>query len=132
MSTLVLFIVSLTLIVFLLIIKSLEIFYGRKIFLESLFLKCDKYIYHTGLKIKFWWSYATLRNTKLIFLRIIVSIRKLIVGIKRRFDHKQSHFFTRKEHDVLKNKSSVSFFLKNVSDYKKDLREEKGDREIKD
>jgi hypothetical protein len=47
----------------------------------------------------------------------------MAVAIKRRFDHEQSHFFTKREPPVAKRKGSVSFFLKNVSDFKKSLRE---------
>jgi hypothetical protein len=127
MSTLVTFIVSLVLIVFLFIMKSLEINRGRKMFLEDLFLKCDAWIYKSLLRIKFWWSHVNFRNSRLIFSWIIVSIRKWVITFKRRFDHKQSHFFTKKErHGFEPNKGSVSFFLKNVSDYKKSLREGKG------
>ena len=83
-------------------------------------------IYKFLLKIRYWWSHVSFKNIKLIFSWIIVSIRKSAVIVKRRFDHKQSHFFTKKEHDVFKNKGSVSFFLKSVSDYKKSL----GDRNV--
>ena len=125
MLTLVTFIVSLTLIILLFAMKGVEIYYGRKIFLEELFSKLDIEIHKIILKIKFWWSHVNFNNTKLIFSWIIVSIRKLIVTVKRRFDHKQSHFFVKREHSPQKNNSSVSFFLKNVSDYKKSLREGK-------
>jgi hypothetical protein len=47
----------------------------------------------------------------------------LIIAVKRRFDHKQAHFFTKREHGPMRNRGSVSFFLKDVSDYKKKLRE---------
>ncbi len=104
--------------------KGLEIYHGRKIILEELFLKCDAWIHKTSLKIKYWWSHVNFKNMRLIFSWIIVNIRKLVVSIKRRFDHKQSHFFIKREYDVSKKNNSVSFFLKDVSDYKKSLREE--------
>ena len=125
MYTLVIFVISLVLLVLLFMMKNLEISHGRKIFLEKFFIKCDNKISNFLRKIKFWWSHINFKNTKLIFSWIIVSIRKLIIAVKRRFDHKQSHFFTKREPEVLKNKGSVSFFLKHVSDYKKSLREGK-------
>ncbi len=102
--------------------KSFEIYRGKKIFLEDFFLKCDDWIHNIFLKIKYWWSHVNFKNTKLIFSWIIGSIKKIVIGIKRRFDHKQSHFFIKREHSTSKNKSSVSFFLKDVSDYKNSLR----------
>jgi hypothetical protein len=124
MTTFVVFIISLVLIILLFTMKGLEIYHGRKIILEELFLKCDAWIHKTSLKIKYWWSHVNFKNMRLIFSWIIVNIRKLVVSIKRRFDHKQSHFFIKREYDVSKKNNSVSFFLKDVSDYKKSLREE--------
>lgn len=120
------FIVSLILLILLFTIKSLEIFYGRRMFLERQFNIFDIWIYKVLLKIKYWWSHVSFKNIKLIFSWIIASIRKSAIVIKRRFDHKQSHFFTKRDHDVFKSKGSVSFFLKSVSDYKKSL----GDRSV--
>jgi hypothetical protein len=131
MSTFIVFIISLALIVFLFAVKARELSTGRKIFLEELFLKCDDKIYNILNKIKYWWGHVNFKNTRLIFLWIIVSIRKLVVAVKRRFDHEQSHFFTKKEYKVPKNKGAVSFFLKDVSDYKKSLREGMEDKKSK-
>jgi len=127
MLTFVTFAISLALLVLLFVMKSFEISYGKKIFLEDLFLKCDAWILKVLLKIKLWWGHVNFKNTKLVFSWLILSTRKLILAIKRRFDHEQSHFFVKREHDILKNKGSVSFFLKNVSDYKKSLREGNSD-----
>ena len=125
MITFVVFITSLALLVLLFVIKSLEIFYGRKIFWERQFENFDAWISKILLKIKYWWSHVTFRNIKLISSWIIVSIRKSVIAVKERLDHKQSHFFAKRDHDIFKNKGSVSFFLKNVSDYKKSLSEDK-------
>jgi len=124
MITFVIFIISLALLVLLFTMKGLEIYHGRKIFLEDLFLKCDDRIYKTSLKIRYWWSHINFKNLRLIFSWIIVNMRKLIVSVKRRFDHKQSHFFVKREYDLSKKNSSTSFFLKDVSEYKKSLRGE--------
>jgi hypothetical protein len=123
MGTFIVFIISLLLLALLFTMKSLEIYHGRKIFLERQFQNIDAWIAELIVKIKFWWSHVNFKNTKLIFSWIIASIRKLVISIKRRFDHKQSHFFTKREYDASKNSSSVSFFLKDVSDYKRSLRE---------
>ena len=123
MITFVVFIISLALLVLLFVIKSLEIFFGRKMFLERQFESFDAWIFKILFKIRYWWSHVNFRNIRLISSWIIVNIRRSVVVIKRRFDHKQSHFFAKRDHDIFKNKGSVSFFLKSVSDYKKSLGE---------
>jgi hypothetical protein len=132
MLSLIVFVVCLVLITFLFLIKGIEIYYGKKIMLERFFLKCDHFISLSISKIKFWVKQITLKNIKLIFSWIMVSIGKMVIAVKRRFDHQQSHFFTKRERPVSKNKNSVSFFLKHVSDYKKTLKESIGDKEIRD
>jgi hypothetical protein len=123
MLNLVIFILSLILIILLFIMKSIEIYHGRKLFLERQFENFDAWIARTLLKIKFWWSHVNFKNTRLIILWIITNTHKLAVAVKRRFDHQQSHFFIKRNLDVSKHKNSPSFFLKDVSDYKKSLRE---------
>ncbi len=131
MTSFVVFIISLVLIALLFLMKSLEIFRGRKIFLEDFFLKCDSWIRTLLLKIKQWWGHINFKNTKIIFSWITNKIKQTVIAIKRRFDHQQSHFFTKKDnHDITKNKGSVSFFLKDVSDYKETLRAEGGEGRI--
>lgn len=123
MFTLVTFIISLVLIVLLFAQKSLEIYYGRRVFLERQFENLDIWIHKIILEIKFWWGHVNFKNTKMVFLWIVTGTHKLIIAIKRRFDHKQSHFFTKRNLDTSKHKNSPSFFLRDVSDYKKSLRE---------
>ena len=124
MFTLVVFIIALVLVIFLFIMKSLEIYYGKKILLEELIEKFDAHILRIWSKIKFWWSHVNFKNTSLVIAWTVLNIRKIVIAFKRRFDHKQSHFFTKREHPSSKNRGSVSFHLKQVSDYKKTLREE--------
>jgi hypothetical protein len=117
------FIISLILIPLLFFMKSLEIYHGRKIFLEKQFENFDSWIHHTILKIKYWWSHINFKNTKRVFWWILNNIHKFVIAMKRRFDHEQSHFFTKKEGHTNKPKRAPSFFLKDVADYKKSLRE---------
>ena len=123
MSTFVVFIIALVLIAFLFVQKSFEISYGKKILLENAFIKCDRWIHNLLLKIKYWWSHVNFKNTKRVFVWLATNMRRLLVAVKRRLDHKQSSFFTKREYRAPKNRGSVSFFLKDVSDYKKSLRE---------
>ena len=126
MFSLATFIISLVLLILLFVMKSLELSRGRKIFLERQFENFDAWIHRSLLQIKFWWSHITFKNTKLVITFIALKIRKFAVMVKQRFDHKQSYFFTKKENPIHKSKGSVSFFLKNVSDYKKSLRDGNG------
>lgn len=129
MFSLLVFIISLALIAFLFVMKGVEIYYGKKIFLENLFARCDVKILTFISKLKYWWSHVNFKNVRLVFSWIIFSTHRLIVAVKRRFDHKQSHFFTERKPDHLKPKGAPSFFLKDVSDYKKSLREGNMDKE---
>jgi hypothetical protein len=103
--------------------KSMELSSGRKIFLERYFVRCDLWLLSAGQRLAYWWSHVNFRNTKRVFFWIVTNSHRMAVAIKRRFDHEQSHFFTKREPPVAKRKGSVSFFLKNVSDFKKSLRE---------
>jgi len=123
MFTFVIFIISLALLIFLFIMKSLEINRGRKIFLERQFENFDAWILKVILKIKFWWSHVSFRNLGKISLWLVTNIKSSIVALKKRFDHEQSHFFSKREPKAPNSKGSVSFFLKDVSDYKRKLRE---------
>ncbi len=123
MINLIIFLVALALIVFSLIMKNIELTRGRKIFLASLFAWSDQVIFKAIAWLKYFWSMLTFRNAKLLFIWIIASIRTLVTRVKRRFDHKHSPFFVKKDNHLTKNKGSVSFFLKDVSDYKKTLRD---------
>ena len=129
MSTFFVYIISLILIVLLFIMKSWEIYYGRKIFLERQFENFDAWIHKIIIKVKYSWSQVSFKNTKRVVFWAVDNTRKMIISIKKRLDHKQSHFFAKKENDILKNKKQASFFLKDISEYKKSLREEGGIKE---
>jgi hypothetical protein len=129
MFTFIVFIIFLGILLFLFTMKGIEIFYGRKMFTLKWFEASDIFLLKLIIKIRIWWGHLNLKNVILIFSLIVASIRKLIITLKRRFDHKQVHFFTKREHNITKNKGAVSFFLKDVSDYKKKLREESGNKQ---
>ena len=126
MLTFIVFIISFALLILLFVMKSYEIYHGRKIFLEELFLKCDAWILSILLKLKFWWSHVNFKNTKRVVFWIVDHVRRTMIAIKRHFDHEQSSFFVKRDPEALRNKKPVSFFLKHVSDYKKSLRENGG------
>jgi hypothetical protein len=124
MFSLIIFIISFFFIFTIFLIKGLEIYYNKVFFLTNLLKKADNFILKIISNIKTYISHLNFKNIQLIFSWIMVNISKLIRNIKRRFDHKHSHFFSKRDYLDTKNKGSVSFFLKDVSDYKKSLREE--------
>ena len=123
MITLSVFIISLALIIFSLVMKSIELKRGRKIFLASLFAKSDILIYRFLGWLKNVWNDLTWSKIISVTNLIISWVRSKVYQIKSRLDHKHAPFFVKPGES--KNKGSVSFFLKNVSDYKKTLREDK-------
>ncbi len=114
------FIVALALLAVLVMIKSLENKHNQTFMTSDWLAKFDPKLVRLFVVINIWFKHVNLNNAKLLFARIIASIRKLILAWKKKFDHKHSPFFVKRDHP--KNKGSVSFFLKNVSDYKKTLR----------
>jgi hypothetical protein len=125
MTTFVLFLISLVLIGIILGVKDFEFRNNRKTFFSSLFSKGDKFVLKFRTKFIRCILSINFKNIQFVFSWLLDRIKKSIVILKRRFDHKQTHFFTQKDNDIFKNKGSVSFFLKDVSDYKKSLREGK-------
>ena len=126
MFTLIVFIISLILILVLIVIRNAVLDRGRGNLIFRFYSLSDSKLIRFSNSVKVYWSHVNFKNTKLIFSWITASIRKLVVKIKRRFDHKQSSFFIKREYEnYSKKKGSVSFFLKNISDHKKNLREGK-------
>lgn len=66
-------------------------------------------------KIKF-------KNFHRVTVNIINFIKKEMIYLKRRYDSKQPVFFLSPQKPNQVNKHSVSFFIKNVTDYKNSLR----------
>ena len=79
---------------------------------------CHKIIHHSKnifSKIKF-------ENFHKLTVKIADFIKMKIIYLKRRFDSKQPAFFLSPQKPSHVKKNSVSFFLKNVTDYKNSLR----------
>src|ERR1035437_6886317 len=66
-------------------------------------------------KIKF-------ENLHKLNIKILNFIKKEIIYLKRRFDSKQPAFFLSPQKPSHIKKNAVSFFIKNVTDYKNSLR----------
>lgn len=71
---------------------------------------------HIGSQIHF-------ENFHKLTVKIATFTHKEIVYLKRRFDSKQPKFFLKPQKQNAPGKHSVSFFLKNVSEYKDSLKE---------
>jgi hypothetical protein len=80
---------------------------------------CEKIVHHSKnifSKIKF-------ENFHKLNIRIVGFIKKEMIYLKRRFDSKQPAFFLSPQKPSHIKKNSVSFFIKNVTDYKNSLRQ---------
>ncbi len=79
---------------------------------------CRK-IYHHSKNI---FSKIKFENFHRLTVRTADFIKKEIIYLKRKFDSKQPAFFLSPQKPSHLKKNSVSFFIKNVSDYKNSLR----------
>ena len=94
-------------------------------FFSKITHKGDRYCHNTILLIKYFLSKLKFKNFHKLVLFIVNFIKRESIYLKRRFDSKQPKFFLKPQKSNLNNKSSVSFFLKNVSEYKDSLRNNK-------
>ena len=79
---------------------------------------CHRIVHHSKnifSKIKF-------KNFHKLTLTIADFIKEETIYLKRRFDSKQPAFFLNPQKPSHTHKNSVSFFIKNVTDYKNSLR----------
>lgn len=61
-------------------------------------------------------------NFHRVFVMVTSYIKTKIVKLKRRFDSKQPAFFLSPQKPTYIKRNAVSFFIKNVTDYKNSLR----------
>lgn len=120
--TLVLFYISLVLIVVMLTAKYFEVSIVDNRTTKKVLHKSDKYCHSIICLLRFFLSKIKIKNFNRLFLLIINFIKREMVYLKRKFDSKQPKFFLKPQKNNSNNKSSVSFFLKNVSEYKDTLR----------
>jgi len=95
--------------------------FGNKTSLEILH-KSDKYCHSVICTIKYFFSKIKIKNFNKLTLLIVNFIKDESIYLKRKFDSKQPKFFLKPQKNNITGKSSVSFFLKNVSEYKDSLR----------
>lgn len=117
-----LFYTSLFLVIVMLMVKNFGFSFVSNRNTLKVIHKSDRYCHNIICIIKYFFSKIKIKNFNKIFLFIINFTKKEIVYLKRRFDSKQPKFFLKPKKSNLNTKSSVSFFLKNVSEYKDSLR----------
>ena len=103
---------------------AFSVFIISLVLIVLLFIKSDSLVLKSWANLKFWWSHVNFKNTRRVISWVVIKTHRIFISIKRQFDHEQSSFFVKREPVTSKNKGSASFFLKDVSDYKKSLQEE--------
>ena len=88
------------------------------------FIKKSDIFFHNVIGVfKHWLSKIKFKNFHKLAVIVVSFTKREIIYFKRKFDSKQPKFFLKPQKSGAENKNSVSFFLKNVSDYKETLRE---------
>ena len=116
-----LFYTSLLVIIITLVIKSMKISFFDNIFIKKIRRVGDKRCYDFICVVNYYFSKIKIKNFHKLFIKIINFIKREIVYLKRKFDSKQPKFFLKPQKNN-SGKNSVSFFLKNVSEYRDSLR----------
>ena len=118
----VLFYISLALVIVMLTIKSFGIYIFSHDFFKKLAKKSDMFFHKAGKVLRQWVSKIKFKNFHKLIVLVISFSKREIIYLKRKFDSKQPKFFLKSQKPNSTNKNSVSFFLKNVSDYKESMR----------
>jgi hypothetical protein len=118
-----LFYISLVLIIGFFAIKFFEIYFDRKHIVSKVICQGDEYCNEAVVKTRHTISKIKFKNFQKLAIIIGTWLKQEAIYLKRRFDSKQPKFFLKPSNKPdLHKKGSVSFFLKNVSDYKESLK----------
>jgi hypothetical protein len=82
----------------------------------------DKHVHRIVNRSKHVASQIKFKNFHRLTIAIANLIKKESIYLKRRFDSKQPAFFLSPQKPNQQHKHSVSFFIKNVTDYKNSLK----------
>lgn len=119
-----LFYTSLALLIGFFTIKYLEADSDEKHILSEIICMGDEYCHEGVKKTRNLFSKIKLKNFQRLFVRTLAWLRDESIYLKRRFDSKQPSFFLKQTNKIdINKKGSVSFFLKNVSEYKNSLKD---------
>ena len=118
-----LFYISLILLIGFMTIKTFEVYSDRQHVLSKVICKGDDYCHEVVGKTKHVVSKIKFKNFHKLAVMIAEFTKREAIYLKRRFDSKQPKFFLKPTYKPdSSKKGSVSFFLKNVSEYKNSLR----------
>ena len=103
-------------------LRAFELSGGHKLLEINLVRKTDLFVHDFFHLLKKQTSRISIRNIYKFICYICISIKEMVINSKKKFDSRQPKFFIKQtKNDITKN-GSVSFFLKNVSDYKDSIR----------
>jgi len=103
-------------------LRAFELSNGHRILEANFVRKTDIIVHNFFHLLKKQVSRISIRGTYKFICHICVKIKEKAIDLKRGYDSRQPKFFIKQtKNDITKN-GSVSFFLKNVSDYKDSIR----------
>ncbi len=117
-----LFYISLVSLIAMFAIKYFGISFDHHEAISNIVCQNDKNCHNIFHKSKHLFSKIKLKNFHRLTVMVTDFIKKESIYLKRRFDSKQPSFFLSPQKPNFQNKNSVSFFIKNVTDYKNSLR----------
>ena len=120
----ILFYISLVAIVTMLTLKYLGIPVVRHEVISNIVCKNDEKCHELVGASKEIASKIKFENFHKLTVVMASFVKREMIYLKRRFDSQQPKFFLKPQKINTSNKHSVSFFLKNVSDYKDSLRKD--------
>ncbi len=116
------FITSLVLLAGMSGIRAFELSSGQKLLEVSFVRKTDIFVHHFFHLIKRQISRISIKGTWKLIYKLSVQTKDWLVNFKKKYDSRQPKFFVKQTKNDITQKGSVSFFLKNVSDYKESIR----------
>lgn len=119
----VLFYLSLIALMTMLALKYFGISFEHHEVISNMVEKNDEHVHKIVSKSKYAISHVKFENLHKLTVYLANLIHKESVYLKRRFDSKQPAFFLSPQKPSHITKNSVSFFIKNITDYKHSLRE---------
>ncbi len=104
-------------------LKMFEYKTGRKTYISSFGKETDTFVSHSWKLFKNFLVSLSFKNTMRFFSWLWKTLSVLTWKLKKRFDSRQPKFFMQQNQFDPKGKGRVSFFWRNVSEYKKGLKE---------
>jgi len=96
---------------------------GKKTYIAKFGKETDEIVSRFWVLVKRFFSHLNIKNTVRLFTLLWKTAKELTWETKKRFDSTQPKFFIQQNQFDPKGKGRVSFFWRNVSDYKKGLKE---------